>query len=61
MENWNKEKVIPKKKTGLLQRLSREEVAGVIAHELAHIRNHDTAIMTVTATFAGASACCCPT
>ena len=40
--------------TGLLKRLSREEVAGVIAHELAHIKNHDTAIMTVTATFAGA-------
>lgn len=40
--------------TGLVRRLSREEVAGVIAHELAHIRNHDTAIMTVTATFAGA-------
>lgn len=40
--------------SGLLQRLSREELAGVIAHELAHIRNHDTAIMTVTATFAGA-------
>ncbi|MCA8879804.1 MAG: zinc metalloprotease HtpX [Rhodobacteraceae bacterium] len=40
--------------TGLLRRLSREELAGVIAHELAHIRNHDTAIMTVTATFAGA-------
>lgn len=40
--------------TGLLQTLSREELAGVIAHELAHIRNHDTAIMTVTATFAGA-------
>ncbi len=39
---------------GLLQRLSREEIAGVVAHELAHIRNHDTAIMTVTATFAGA-------
>lgn len=39
---------------GLLQSLSREELAGVIAHELAHIRNHDTAIMTVTATFAGA-------
>ena len=34
--------------------LSREELAGVVAHELAHIRNHDTAIMTVTATFAGA-------
>lgn len=40
--------------TGLLQRLSREEVAGVIAHELAHIKNRDTTIMTVTATFAGA-------
>jgi heat shock protein HtpX len=39
---------------GLLRSLSREELAGVIAHELAHIRNHDTAIMTVTATFAGA-------
>ena len=40
--------------TGLMQRLSREELAGVIAHELAHIKNHDTTIMTVTATFAGA-------
>lgn len=40
--------------TGLLQRLSREEVAGVMAHELAHIRNRDTLIMTLTATFAGA-------
>jgi heat shock protein HtpX len=40
--------------TGLLARLSDEEVAAVMAHELAHIRNHDTAIMTVTATFAGA-------
>ncbi|MDK3019250.1 zinc metalloprotease HtpX [Pseudodonghicola flavimaris] len=39
---------------GLMQSLSREELSGVIAHELAHIRNHDTAIMTVTATFAGA-------
>ena len=34
--------------------LSREEVAGVIAHELAHIKNHDTLIMTITATIAGA-------
>ena len=40
--------------SGLLRTLSREELAGVVAHELAHIRNHDTAIMTVTATFAGA-------
>ncbi len=40
--------------TGLLQRLSREEVAAVMAHELAHIKNRDTLIMTVTATLAGA-------
>ena len=40
--------------TGLIRSLTREELAGVVAHELAHIRNHDTAIMTVTATFAGA-------
>ncbi len=40
--------------TGLLERLNRDEVAGVIAHELAHIRNHDTLIMTITATIAGA-------
>ena len=40
--------------TGLLARLSEREVAGVIAHELAHIRNRDTLIMTVTATIAGA-------
>jgi heat shock protein HtpX len=40
--------------TGLLNALSREEVAGVMAHELAHVKNHDTLIMTVTATLAGA-------
>jgi len=40
--------------TGLLQRLSQEEIAAVMAHELAHIRNYDTLIMTITATFAGA-------
>ena len=40
--------------TGLMAMLSREEVAAVIAHELAHIRNRDTLIMTVTATIAGA-------
>ncbi|MFN3973104.1 MAG: zinc metalloprotease HtpX [Gemmobacter sp.] len=40
--------------TGLLRALSPDEVAGVMAHELAHIRNRDTLIMTVTATFAGA-------
>lgn len=40
--------------TGLLEVLNREEVAGVIAHELAHIKNRDTLIMTVAATVAGA-------
>jgi heat shock protein HtpX len=40
--------------TGLLRRLSAEEVAGVMAHELAHVRNRDTLTMTVTATVAGA-------
>jgi heat shock protein HtpX len=40
--------------TGLVNALSREEVAAVISHELAHVRNHDTLLMTVTATIAGA-------
>ncbi|MBO6604489.1 MULTISPECIES: zinc metalloprotease HtpX [Paracoccaceae] len=40
--------------TGLLRGLSREEIAGVMAHELAHIQNRDTLIMTITATLAGA-------
>jgi heat shock protein HtpX len=40
--------------TGLMQSLSREELAGVVAHELAHIKHHDTLLMTITATIAGA-------
>jgi len=40
--------------TGLMERLSRDEVAAVVAHELAHIKNYDTLTMTITATFAGA-------
>ncbi len=40
--------------TGLLGTLTREEVAGVMAHELAHVQNRDTLTMTVTATIAGA-------
>ena len=41
---------------GLLRSLSRDEVAGVIAHELAHIKNRDTLLMTITATLAGSIA-----
>jgi heat shock protein HtpX len=40
--------------SGLLDSLSKEEVAGVIAHELAHIKNRDTLTMTVAATIGGA-------
>ncbi|MCG5235118.1 zinc metalloprotease HtpX [Xanthobacter oligotrophicus] len=40
--------------TGLLQSLTPEEVAGVMAHELAHIKHYDTLTMTMTATIAGA-------
>lgn len=40
--------------TGLLKLLTPEEVAGVMAHELAHIQNRDTLTMTITATLAGA-------
>jgi heat shock protein HtpX len=39
---------------GLLRMLSKEEVAGVLAHELAHVKNRDTLTMTVAATIAGA-------
>jgi len=40
--------------TGLLRNLSAEEIAGVMAHELAHVKNRDTLTMTITATLAGA-------
>jgi heat shock protein HtpX len=40
--------------TGLLGLLDRDEVRGVMAHELAHVKNRDTLTMTVTATLAGA-------
>jgi heat shock protein HtpX len=39
---------------GLLGACDSEELAGVIAHELAHIKNRDTLTMTITATIAGA-------
>jgi heat shock protein HtpX len=40
--------------SGLLRNLETREVAGVVAHELAHIKNRDTLTMTITATLAGA-------
>jgi len=42
--------------SGLLGLLSRDEIRGVMAHELAHVKNRDTLTMTVTATIAGAVA-----
>jgi len=39
---------------GLLKLLSKDELEGVIAHELGHIAHRDTLIMTVSATIAGA-------
>ena len=39
---------------GILRALNRDELAGVIAHELAHIKHRDTLTMTVTATMVGA-------
>jgi heat shock protein HtpX len=40
--------------SGLVRLLDREELAGVIAHELAHIRNRDTLLSSIVATIAGA-------
>ena len=40
--------------TGIMRALNRDELAGVMAHELAHIKNRDTLIMTISATIAGA-------
>jgi len=40
--------------TGLLNMLTTEEIAGVMAHELGHVKNRDILIMTITATIAGA-------
>ncbi len=40
--------------TGLLNLCTREEIAGVMAHELAHVRNRDMLVMTITAVIAGA-------
>jgi len=39
--------------TGLLEIMNREELQGVIAHEISHIRNYDILLMTVVATIGG--------
>lgn len=42
--------------TGLLQTMNREELEGVISHELSHVRNHDTRLLLVVATMIGFAA-----
>ncbi len=42
--------------TGLIEKLNRSELQGVIAHEMAHIRNYDIRVMTVAVATAGAIA-----
>src|ERR1041385_2832678 len=39
---------------GLLRLLDHDEIAGVMAHELSHVRHRDILIQTLAATFAGA-------
>ncbi len=39
--------------TGLLQKMSRDELEGVVAHELAHVKNRDTLVMTLAVTLVG--------
>ncbi|PIR99318.1 zinc metalloprotease HtpX, partial [Candidatus Collierbacteria bacterium CG10_big_fil_rev_8_21_14_0_10_44_9] len=41
---------------GLLDKMTRTEVEGVVAHELSHIRNYDTRLMTVVAILVGSIA-----
>ena len=42
--------------TGLLEKLNRVELEGVIAHELSHIRNYDILVSTLAVTLVGAVA-----
>ncbi|MFN2613546.1 MAG: M48 family metallopeptidase [Actinomycetota bacterium] len=39
--------------TGLLEKMNRVELEGVVAHELSHVRNHDTRVMAIVATLVG--------
>lgn len=50
----NPENAVVAATAGLLRILDRDELAGVMAHELAHVKNRDTLISTVAATLAGA-------
>lgn len=50
----NPEKAVVAVTEGILQTLSREELEGVLAHELAHVKNHDVLIQSIAATVAGA-------
>ena len=50
----NRENAAVAATTGLLQLLNHDEIAGVMAHELTHVKNRDTLVMTLTATIAGA-------
>src|ERR1700754_671055 len=40
--------------TGLMEQVSKEELAGVLAHELGHVKHRDTLTMTIVAVMAGA-------
>jgi heat shock protein HtpX len=39
--------------TGLMDKLSRDELEGVLAHELSHVKNRDTLVMTIAVTLVG--------
>ena len=50
----NKKNAVVAATTGLLDILSQEELEGVLAHEMAHIKDRDILVMTIAATLAGA-------
>ena len=43
--------------TGLLEKMNRVELEGVLAHELSHIRNYDILVSTLAVTLVGRSRC----
>jgi len=52
----NPERAVIAFTTGLLEKMDREQIQGVVAHELAHVANRDTLVSAVAATTAGALA-----